>query len=327
MTTYHVLSLDGGGIRGYLSILLLERLEKERPGFINSFDLFAGTSTGSIIAIALASGLTPTEVRSLYENKAKAIFHDSLFDNVRDLGFTLGAKYGNKNLKKILTEYFGDGRLDDLEKRVLIASFDLDHTPKDKQEPRMWKAKFFHNYPGDDSDGCQRMVDVILRSSAAPFYFPSYQGYVDGFVIANNPSMCALAQVLDVFDLKTEAISLLSVGTGLNPRYIEDENADWGWFKWMIQFHPLHRQWYALPLVYMMWEGGIELVNFQCRQILKDNFHRLDPLLPKLVDIDDLKRMKVLRQVALKTDLDETLGWVDEQFDALTLPIQQQPAG
>ena len=329
MSAYHILSLDGGGIRGYLTILLLEQLEKEHPGFIEQIDLFAGTSTGSIIALALAYGKSPSEIRSLYESEGKKIFHDSLIDNIRDLGFALGAKFGNKNLKSIMTSYFGDVKLEDLRKQVLIASFDLDHPPTGPNKPRMWKAKFFHNFEGQGSDGCLSVVDVALRSSAAPFYFPSYQGYVDGFVVANNPSMCALAQVVrppggedgagplqkdeGTAVAELSDIVLFSVGTGLNPRYIDDDEADWGWIKWMIQLSP-KRQWYALPLVFMMWEGGIELSNFQCRQFLGNRFHRLDPVLPGIFDIDDVKRMDLLKDIAFDEDLTETLGWLDVYF-------------
>lgn len=339
MADYHILSLDGGGIRGYLTILLLEELEERRPGFLDQIDLFAGTSTGSIIALALAHGKPPSEIRALYESEGRNIFHDSLLDNVKDLGFALGAKFGNKNLKSILADYFGDTRLEDLKRRVLVASFDLDYPPTDSK-PRMWKAKFFHNFPGKGSDGCQRLVDVALRSSAAPFYFPSYQGYVDGFVIANNPSMCALTQVIEPMEEQEngdlakdegtdvaalEDIALLSVGTGLNPRYIDDDEADWGWIKWMFQLSP-KRQWYMLPLVFMMWEGSIELANFQCRQFLGKRFHRLDPVLPGIYDIDDVKRMNVLRTVAADTDLKKTIAWIDTHFQLKIDPLPEPEA-
>lgn len=46
MSRYVILSLDGGGIRGALTAVLLERLEAEYPGFLGAVDLFAGTSTG-----------------------------------------------------------------------------------------------------------------------------------------------------------------------------------------------------------------------------------------------------------------------------------------
>jgi len=314
MDSYRVLSLDGGGIRGYLTILLLERLEAERPGFLQQFDLYAGTSTGSIIALALAQGTPLAEIRNLYEKKGSTIFHDSLFDNIRDLGFALGAKYDQKYLKKELLAHFGRTRLEELPKRVLISSFDLDHPAEDEHTPRMWKAKFFHNYPGEDCDGREFIVNVALRSSAAPFYFPSYQGFVDGFVVANNPSMCAVSQVLDETDVPLEQIVLLSVGTGLNPRYVADKKGDWGWIKWMIQVHPLSRHWYALPLIYMMWEGGVELANYQCRQLLGSRFHRLDPLLARPVDIDEVRSVKKLRKIAGDEPLDATFDWIDDHL-------------
>jgi patatin-like phospholipase/acyl hydrolase len=70
MAPYRILSLDGGGIRGVLTASLLERLEEKQPGFLTMVDLFAGTSTGGILALALASGMT-AEVRDLYVTWAK----------------------------------------------------------------------------------------------------------------------------------------------------------------------------------------------------------------------------------------------------------------
>jgi len=315
MKPTRILSLDGGGIRGYLTILLLEQLVEERLTLLDEVHLFAGTSVGSIVALALASGHSPTEVRGLFEREGKHIFPDRFLPGRRDVGRAFMAKYDNKNLKHILTNFFQDTKLKDIDKRVLIASFDLCRKGKEGQPPEIWDAKFFHNYPGETSDGCESIVDVILRSSAAPFYFPSYQGYVDGFVTANNPSTCALAKVLKASDLSLREISMLSVGTGINPRCIPDEDADWGWANWLFRFEPLHRRYYALPLVYMMWEGSTGLANYQCEQLLGGRFHRLDLALPTLVDIDDVKKMKLLKKVAFSDKAQEilagTIDWLD----------------
>jgi len=126
MDTYKILSLDGGGIRGYLTVTLLERMQQARPGFLDQFDLFAGTSIGSILALGLAYGLSPTELRELFDEQGEAIFSDSLVDSILDLGFTRGAKYGNDNLKEALVEKFGGDRLQDLERQVLIPTFVLE---------------------------------------------------------------------------------------------------------------------------------------------------------------------------------------------------------
>ena len=56
MPAYHILSLDGGGIRGIFSARVLERLEQAVPGFLGQLNLLAGTSTGGIIALGLAAG-------------------------------------------------------------------------------------------------------------------------------------------------------------------------------------------------------------------------------------------------------------------------------
>ena len=99
--------------------------------------------------------------------------------NLRDMGNLSGAKYDNSNLKEVLTREFA-GRavstLDDLARRVLIPAFDLDDGQDARRKldkPRTWKPKFFHNYPGPDSDGAELIVDVAMRTSAAPTYFPT----------------------------------------------------------------------------------------------------------------------------------------------------------
>lgn len=129
MPTYRILSLDGAGIRGLLSIVLLDRLQRECPGWLRKVHLLAGTSTGGIIALGIAHGVPLADIRALYEQKGRDIFDDSWLDNLRDLGNVAGAQYGNKALTRELRRIFGDARLKDLSKRVLIPAFDLDNPP------------------------------------------------------------------------------------------------------------------------------------------------------------------------------------------------------
>ncbi|MBP7275246.1 MAG: patatin-like phospholipase family protein, partial [Kiritimatiellae bacterium] len=95
MAPYRILSLDGGGIRGLLTLILLERLERERPGWLGRVNLLSGASTGGIIALGIAHGVPMAELRALYEHKAREIFDDSWFDNLKDLGQLTGAQYGD----------------------------------------------------------------------------------------------------------------------------------------------------------------------------------------------------------------------------------------
>ena len=164
---YRILTFDGGGIRGLVTLALLKRLEAQIPSLVREADLIAGTSTGGIIALGLAAGLSVNDLIALYRDKGEKIFDDTWWDDLRDIGGLAGADYDQKNLEKILKEIFRDIRLKDLGKRVLIPSFDLDNEVRHAAK-RTWNPKFFHNFPGTDSDGQETVVEVALRTSAAP---------------------------------------------------------------------------------------------------------------------------------------------------------------
>src|SRR6202022_2809208 len=135
--------------------VLLQRLSKQIPGFLDRADLLAGTSTGGILALALAKGMTADELVALYQDNGALIFSKSLLREVGDLGALIGSKYDNANLEQILRDKFGDRTLDNLLPRhVLVSSFDLD-CPATPGRPRTWNPKFFHNFAGADSDGAE----------------------------------------------------------------------------------------------------------------------------------------------------------------------------
>ena len=304
MSRYRILSFDGGGIRGLLTATLLERLEAARPGFLAKADFCAGVSTGGIIALGMAAGLPPSTVVDLYESKAGVVFADSVLDDIRDLGRLTGAEYSNANLKRELEAHFGSMTLGDLPKKVLIASFDLDNEASGPGSVRSWKPKFFHNFPGPDADADDRAVDVALRTSAAPTYFPVYQGYVDGGVATNNPSMCALAQAIDAGTggQPLDDIVMLSFGTGFNPRYLAGEESDWGLLQW------------ARPVFDIILDGSTGVADYQCARLLSARYHRLNPILPGPIGLDDISQVPLLKQIGEQTDLTSTLDWLSRQY-------------
>lgn len=315
MSILKILSLDGGGIRGLMTAIILERLEAEEPGFLDLVDLFAGTSTGGLLALGLAAGLQPSYARELYEQKGEYVFKDTLIDNILDFGNLIGAEYSEKRLKESLEQQFGDLTLDSLPKKVLISSFDLDNYPENSGQLRTWKAKFFHNYPGSDSDGNQRVVDVALRTSNAPTYFPIYQGYIDGGVVANNPSMCALAQALNpaTGGRQIDEIRLLSIGTGQYSRYLSKQYGDWGVLHW------------APHIVDLVMEGSSGLADYQCRQLLSSNYFRINPVLPFPIHMDDVMRIPDLVEVASQYSIEEVLEWIKSVYLISTRAEVDQP--
>jgi len=303
---YRILSFDGGGIRGLVTLAMLKKIQDAAPRLISQADLVAGTSTGGIIALGLAAGKTVDELISLYLDNGDKIFDDSWLDNIIDLGGISGADYDQVNLKKILENSFGSLKLEGLAKKVLIPSFDLDNEHEDPKK-RTWKPIFFHNFPGDDSDGDETLVDVALCTSAAPTYFPSHNGYVDGGVVANNPSMAALTQTQDPrAELNPRPalgdIRMLSLGTGTILSYIKGKSHDWGYAQWVK------------PLINLLTDASMGIADYQCRQILREGYHRLAPVFPPKVNImmDEWKRSKELIEFGNSADVAPAVQWLQK---------------
>jgi patatin-like phospholipase/acyl hydrolase len=309
---YCILSLDGGGIRGVFTAAILKHLQAETP-FLDKIDLFAGTSTGGILALGLAKGVSPDDLVSLYKDNGEAIFTPRNGSPIRKAtnGVTR-ASYTNTALANALEDRFGKSTTLDklLPRHVLVASFTLDDGNPNQAE-RTWRAKFFHNFAGSDSDGAERVVDVALSSSAAPTYFPAYDGYVDGGVVANSPSMPALAQALDP-DTGKQALSdvrLLSLGTGANHSFLRGaKKVDWGLVQW------------AKPLIDIFMDGAMGVADYECRRLLKDNYCRLAPVIPgrKQIKLDDWpqigKMIDFADVIAGAEVFADTVQWVKKNF-------------
>ena len=309
MPTYRILSLDGGGLRGLITARLLQRLDAMPgiAGWLGRADLLVGTSTGGILALGLAAGQSPQAMGDIYSQHGAAIFDDSIWDNLRDLGKTVGADYSAKGLKAELRRVFGDQRLQDLGRKVAIPAFDLDNEAGPAE--RTWKPKIFHNFTGADSDGAQRVADVALYTSAAPTYFPSANGYIDGGVFANNPSIVALVQAISARNAAPERAALadvvmLSVGTGVSLTYIKGQTLDWGYAQW------------AQPLINVLMDGTAGIADYQARQLLGQRYHRLQLVFPPtetiaLDAVDKLGRMEALAQAL---PLDAVAGWIGQHW-------------
>ncbi|HZC46493.1 MAG TPA: patatin-like phospholipase family protein [Candidatus Acidoferrum sp.] len=308
MPNFRILSFDGGGIRGVLSAVLINRLVANHPSLLQdrpgTITMFAGTSTGAIIALGLATGLTPAQIRDLDVINGKLIFDSSWTRDVVELGGISGSKYDNVNLKHVLQETFGAKQLKDLKSRVLIASFKLDNQSPDPSS-RTWNPKFFHNFLGADSDGESLVVDVAMSSSAAPTFFPSYGVFIDGGVIANNPSMAAIAQTLDGRNQPGELatlgeIKLLSIGTGVSLQYIGGQDHDWGDAQWIK------------PILNVMMDGSVGVADFECRQLLGNRYCRIDPIFPagQSFPLDDVSKIVDLMEIARAYDLTSALQWL-----------------
>lgn len=190
-----------------MSVAILANLEEDLGiNIIDHFDLIAGTSTGGIIALALANGLKPREIVEFYLKHGPSIFKTSR----RPLKEYFSRKFSNKPLAEALKDCFRDHRIADLKKRVVIPSYSLTaddvyviRTPHHERLKKDYKIALWK---------------VALATSSAPTFFPSCTDIgnarlIDGGVWANNPSMVALVEATGTLNIPIEKIAICSLGT------------------------------------------------------------------------------------------------------------------
>ncbi|MBQ6820306.1 MAG: patatin-like phospholipase family protein [Clostridium sp.] len=289
MKKFRILTFDGGGVRGVLSIEILSRIIEKYPNFLDKVDLFSGTSTGSIIACLLAKGVPISEIRSLYsKDTLKKIFSPCSIGLLRP-------KYNNKALKKLLDNYFDDNyKISNFKKFIFIPSFYLGDTTSTS-----WKAVFFNNLSQNKTSDIP-VKDAILASSAAPTYFPSYKNYIDGGVIANSPTAISLLTTLSsVNNCNRENVSLLSIGTGNIPEKITGKTTKWGALQWAFNITSKMNS----PIISLLLDGMSDLENLYCAEFLKNNYFKINPDVPKFIDIDNYKYTDLLKSIGRKCDM------------------------
>ncbi len=289
---YRILSCDGGGIRGLLTSLMIQRLDQKYQ-ILSQIDLFAGTSTGGILSLGLASGLDAQAAVDLYRDDGPQIFTPfspaqkvemverlravapsaagSVWDRLwaellGDLNALFFVKYDNQALKALLQTKIKQTQLSQL-RPVTVTTFQLD------QGGKHWAPITISNLK-NASGAATSPIDAALCTGAAPTYFPPYQhpvyGYcVDGGVYANNPCVMALADALRA-GASLDDIEILSLGTGVSAQRMAviPPPTNYGPLLWMfpLALPPTP----ALPLVSVLTDGVPEAASFQLRQLLGD---------------------------------------------------------
>lgn len=213
---FRILAIDGGGIRGILPASVLAEVERELLSGRSAgdyFDLIAGTSTGGIIALALASGLPASSILELYLDHGEEIFPPvkrpfvwlkRAHYGTRTL---LHYRYNREPLERHVHEVFQDQLLGSATRRLCIPSFD------GFTEVNVFKTP---HHPDFERDWKEQMVTVALATSAAPTFFSIYKNdnrrFADGGVWANNPVMIGLVDALTCYRIDRRQIHILSLG-------------------------------------------------------------------------------------------------------------------
>jgi uncharacterized protein len=287
-----ILSFDGGGIRGVWSARITERL----PRILSRAELLAGTSTGAINCAGLQI-LPPSEVVRLFQDNGPDVFEDlGLVDDIEDLWNLDGAKYYGDPLKKLLRKTFGDLTISKLPKPTLITSFNTRH-PSGR-----WQPEVISNLPTPIYDSSVTVVDAVMRSTAAPTYFPMYQKRVDGGVWANHPGMAAVAACVNanVMARRLDKISVLSIGTGRFPKKVKTAKNDLGAFNWLQE-----------GIIDLLLDGSIEAVDFYLKSLLGPRYFRLQIDIDEEIKLDDVSSISELIDLADSYDLNEVKSWME----------------
>lgn len=256
----NILSLDGGGIRGALTLGYLKKIEsilQEKYGkdylLCDHFDLIGGTSTGSIIATGLAIGKSVDELVTLYMDLGGKIFGKKRnFWNPLETWKFLKAGYDYTVLEKSLRDAFGDITLggDEVKTGLCIVA-------KRADTNSIWplinhpNGKFYDTELGQNKN--IPLWQAVRASSAAPTYFAPQmidvgQGqraaFVDGGVsMANNPALTLLmVATLKGFpfhwEMSEDKLSIVSVGTGYSIFKKQTGEIEEAWMKTWAQSVP-----------------------------------------------------------------------------------------
>lgn len=299
------LSLDGGGIGGIYTSSLLERLEEETGNlFCSNIDAIAGTSTGSIIACALGMGMSPKDISNLYFELAPKVFRREWYNKTFQIDRIFGAPYKSSRLESLLRDIFGNRKLGDLSKKILIPTLDLD---REKFGVRQSGAKFISSFGGTNDDSDHGVVEAIMKSASAPTYFAPYENrFVDGGLIQNNPAAAMVVECTKQ-GLNKEQIILISLGTGKIPPYVDSTKAiRWG----VLNF--------VRPLIDSLTNSNMDVSDKFAQRLLGVHYKRYSKALSRKYDIDDPAAMRWIYDEVKTFDVRELVNYVKAFFNIFT---------
>ncbi len=222
-----ILCLDGGGMRGILTIQLLKKLEAIAgiPCY-QLFDMIAGTSTGGIIAGLITTGHSAIDIETMYINLVKEVFDEKFLGN----RFINPPAFTKEKYRELLKGVVNDISL---QKACAIHDLDLMITA---QDIAAGEETFFSCFKQDDGSYYGTYKDVLLRAvmeatMSAPTYFYPLERFVDGGTTTyNNPALAAFMEAVSysradknatLSEYQISKITLFSFGTGISRQFIK----------------------------------------------------------------------------------------------------------
>ncbi|MEM9254783.1 MAG: patatin-like phospholipase family protein [Pseudomonadota bacterium] len=287
-----ILCVDGGGSRGVIPANVLYQLENDCGMEVRkTFDMFAGVSTGALIAAYLAKNAGTVERLALESYSAKnlsRIMDKTVWDKV--LGRMQNQpKYDGRNKREYVDALLGDMNINDIhDKHLLILAYDFINR----------ELVTFKNGRGHDTAHNPSLTEVCDAATAAPTLYPTIatssltrRWLVDGALTTNDPSICAITEAL-AMGHALEDIWMLSLGTGRPVHDLGQEDRDaigkasqgWGIVGWLSN-----------GLLDHMMSASSCVSAHQCEQILGNRYVRVNGELPrKLMQLDNTSEARVM---------------------------------
>lgn len=222
---YRILTLDGGGAKGFYSLGVLREIEGLLGQPLHEcFDLVFGTSTGAIIAALIALGYSVDDIHALYKEHVPRVMKRK----------TPSEK--SKALEELATDVFRDAKFTDVKTAVGIVT-----TKWVIERPMIFKGSIeqAHGRTGTFVPGFGVPIReaVVASCSAYPFFdrklVETASGdrieLVDGGYCANNPTLYAIADATQALKLPLDCLRVVSIGVGSYP---EPKAPLWSKMRW-----------------------------------------------------------------------------------------------
>jgi patatin-like phospholipase/acyl hydrolase len=328
MPRRYLLSIDGGGIRGIIPAVALAKLEATTGRSAReTFSFAAGTSTGAIIAAAIATGIPATRIVALYVDRAREVFPGVTPLNTLRRIFT-GSMYSTRKLHDVISEELGPEARD---WSLNHSPIDLLITAKGVPDGKAWY--FVKDNPNNSGcTGTLGLADCVTGSAAAPTYFEPWMieeppgrpsdcervgAVVDGGVgVAGNPVYQACVEAFyytdDANGYKPGETTTVSMGTGRSIVPKRRPTHIWSWLQWILGE--------------LLESPGEQQTEIAWRHFVKDKpdeqkmrFYRIDTELKEDIALDDVGKIDRLReygeQLAELIDWEKILDGTDTSFE------------
>ena len=276
-----VISVSGGGALGIGPLQFMRRLEADLGKKLGDVcAAFAGTSTGSIIASGLCSGMSADELYGMYNDNLSAIFTKRKGTLVPELASNY-YRYDSTNLKKLLYQYF-PGKMNEFKKPIFIPTTYMNGESVEK----VWNRE----------DSWMDRAFAVLSSCSAPTYFDTLnldgKIFCDGGLWANDPIMVLESGIKNPCkpdkkackEIMDDGFIILAFNTGMvHPNNAPKKKNALGWLNYIMD------EWVA--------RTGNSNYFEACANIGKDNIFRCAPEVASAYEMDNLKKVKEVSNI------------------------------